>query len=95
MFLHLGNGVSVRTRDVIAISDYALFQDGPGKELLDRHQAAGLLVSTRRAGDDTPIKSLILTKDKTYLSVISPLTLKRRSQQVYDTLDNDRTDEIE
>ena len=95
MFLHLGNGVSVRTKDVIAISDYALFQDGPGKELLEHHKATGLLVSTRPAGDATPIKSLILTNDKTYLSVISPLTLKRRSQLVYDTLDNDRTDEIE
>ena len=95
MFLHLGNGVSVKIKDVIAISDYALFQDGAGKEMLERYKASGRLVGTRRAGDETPIKSLILTKDKTYLSVISPLTLKRRSQQVYDTLDNDRTDEIE
>ena len=95
MFLHLGNGVSVKIKDVIAISDYALFQDGAGKEMLERYKASGRLVGTRPAGDATPIKSLILTKDKTYLSVISPLTLKRRSQQVYDTLDNDRTDEIE
>ena len=95
MFLHLGNGVSVRTKDVVTINDYALFQAGPGKALLERQRAAGLLVSTLDPDDETPIKSLILTKDKAYLSVISPLTLKRRSQPVYDTLDNDRTDEIE
>ena len=95
MFLHLGNGVSVRTKDVVTINDYALFQAGPGKALFERQRAAGLLVSTLDPDDETPIKSLILTKDKAYLSVISPLTLKRRSQLVYDTLDNDRTDEIE
>lgn len=95
MFLHLGNGVSVWTKDVVTINDYALFLAEPGKALLEQKRAAGLLVSTLDPADETPIKSLILTKDKAYLSVISPLTLKRRAQLVYDILDNDRTDEIE
>ena len=28
MFLHLGNGASVRTKDIIAIYDYEMFRDG-------------------------------------------------------------------
>ena len=30
MFLHLGNGMSVRTKDVIAIHDYTIFAKGAG-----------------------------------------------------------------
>lgn len=30
------------------------------------------------------IKSLVITPDKMYLSVISPATLKRRSRQIFD-----------
>ena len=90
MFLHLGNGVSVRTKDVIAIQSYALFQDGPGGEFLAASRAEGKVVNTLDLGDDDgneSIKSLIITTDKIYLSAISPLTLKRRSELAFTTLD--------
>ena len=90
MFLHLGNGMSVRTKDVIAIHDYALFQTGAGSEFLAHEQAAGRLENTLPAdirNDEEAKKSLIITEGKTYLSAISPWTLKRRSQMVYDTMD--------
>ena len=83
MFLHLGNGVSVRTKKILAIQDYAVFQNGPGRELLKRKYQDGLVINTLEFGqnvDGEGIKSLILTEDKIYLSAISPLTLKRRSE---------------
>ena len=93
MFLHLGNGVSVRTKDVIAIHDYSLFQKGTGSEFLENEQMAGRLVNTlplEIRKDEEAKKSLILTDKKTYLSAISPWTLKRRSQMVYDTMDMEK-----
>lgn len=93
MFLHLGNGMSVRTKDVIAIHDYALFQKGTGSEFLAHEQACGRLENTlplEMRQDEAAKKSLIITAGKTYLSAISPWTLKRRSQMVYDTMDLDK-----
>lgn len=88
MFLHLGNGISVRTKEVIAIQDYAIFQNGTGKNLLEKQRLKGKVVNT--LAFETPdngesIKSLILTEDAIYLSVISPLTLKRRSELAFNT----------
>ena len=93
MFLHLGNGMSVRTRDVIAIHDYAIFAKGAGSEFLAHEQALGRLENTlplEIRNDEEAKKSLIITEGKTYLSAISPWTLKRRSQMVYDTMDIDK-----
>ncbi len=93
MFLHLGNGISVRTKSVIAIHDYALFTKGTGSEFLAREQAAGRLENTLPAeikNNAGARKSLIITDEKTYLSAISPWTLKRRSQMIYDTMDSDK-----
>ncbi len=93
MFLHLGNGISVRTKEVIAIHDYALFIKGTGSEFLAREQAAGRLENTLPAEirkNKGACKSLIITDEKTYLSAISPWTLKRRSQMIYDTIDSEK-----
>ncbi len=93
MFLHLGNGISVRTKDVIAIHDYALFQKGTGSEFMAHEQDNGRLENTLPLDirqDEAAKKSLIITTEKTYLSAISPWTLKRRSQMVYDTMETDK-----
>ncbi|MFV0636642.1 extracellular matrix regulator RemB [Mitsuokella sp. WILCCON 0060] len=89
MFLHLGNGVSVLTRDVIAIYDYMGFfiKDVPDNQhYLQRCQKEGRVVRTNEEKD--LIKSVVVTKDKVYLSVLSSTALKKRAQMVYD-LDND------
>lgn len=86
MFLHLGNGVSVRMKKVIAIQDYAVFQSGPGKRLLEKQQRRGKVISALEPGqidDGEGTKSLILTEENIYLSAISPLTLKRRSELAF------------
>ena len=93
MFLHLGNGMSVRTKDVIAIHDYTIFAKGAGSEFLANEQALGRLENTLPLdirNDEEAKKSLIITDGKTYLSAISPWTLKRRSQMVYDTMDMEK-----
>ena len=98
MFLHLGNGMSVRTKDVIAIHDYSIFAKGAGSEFLAHEQAAGRLENTLPLdirNDEEAKKSLIITDGKTYLSAISPWTLKRRSQMVYDTMDTEKDGSVE
>ncbi len=89
MFLHLGNGVSVRTRDVIAIYDYMGFfiKDVPDNQhYLQRCQKEGRVV--RINAENELIKSVVVTIDKVYLSVISSYALKNRAQMFYD-MDNE------
>lgn len=86
MFLHLGNGVMVPLEDILFIGDYALFtQAGPAQELLADMQARGCVVNTLplhpHFHEDMQIKSVVQTKERLYLSLISPLTLKGRSQK--------------
>ena len=89
MFLHLGNGVSVRTRDVIAIYDYMGFfiKDVPdNRHYLQRCQKEGRVVKTNTESE--LIKSVVVTVDKVYLSVLSSTALKKRAQLFYD-MDNE------
>lgn len=74
MFLHLGAGYSVRTREIIAIFDYGIFASGEKKlPPADREP-----VSCLEEGEQQP-KSLVLTDQGSYLSGISSLTLKKRA----------------
>ncbi|RGS72502.1 DUF370 domain-containing protein [Mitsuokella sp. AF21-1AC] len=82
MFLHLGNGASVRTKDIIAIYDYEMFRDGDNARFLERRRREGRVL--RADATREMIKSLVITPDKMYLSVISPATLRRRSRQIFD-----------
>lgn len=86
MFLHLGNGVSVRTKDIIAIYDYMGFfiKDIPeNQHYLQICQKEGRVVRTDESNE--LIKSIIVTRDKVYLSVLSSTALKKRAEMIYDT----------
>ena len=77
MFLHLGNDVSVRTRDIIAIYDYVGFfvKDNPdNKRYFARCKAEGKVWRTTASMDLVRI----------YLSGISTLALKNRTRAIYD-----------
>ncbi len=74
MFLHLGAGYSVRTREIIAIFDYGIFDAGK-KKLPPSEQEP---VSCLEEGEEN-IKSVVLTDKGSYLSGISSLTLKKRA----------------
>ena len=76
MFLHLGNDVSIRESEIISIHDYSIFQSGDNLKYLESMKKKNDIV----LGDAMPkhVKSLIITKEKIYLSAISSMTLKRR-----------------
>ena len=80
MFLHLGNDVSIRLKDVIAIHDYGIFSSGCNREYIGQKEAEGNLVYV--VGKKQQGKSLVVTEHAVYVSVISPLTLKRRAGMV-------------
>lgn len=63
MFLHLGNDVSVRTRDIIAIYDYVGFfvKDNPdNKRYFARCKAEGKVWRTTASMD--LVKSIVITR---------------------------------
>lgn len=94
MFLHLGNGIAVRTSEIIMINCYDLFKNEAGRKFLTSCQKQGRLVNTLIIGSKSSsndlIKSIIVTEKKLYLSAISPLTLMRRSRRGFYTLDSDK-----
>lgn len=78
LFIHLGNEVVIRAREIIAIFDMELFsQSEINEEFLKETRKGALVVNIGEA--DT--KSLVITEDAVYLSPFSALTLKRRSSQ--------------
>ncbi len=84
MFLHLGNDVSVRISEIIAIYDYELFRSGGNFGYIASMKQRKLFDDA--GWEDEKIKSLVMTEKGLYPSVISSLTLKRRT----DILQNGR-----
>lgn len=85
MFLHLGNDVSVRTRDIIAIYDYVGFfvkENQDNMRYFARCKAEGKVWWTTASMD--LVKSIVITADRVYLSGISTMTLKDRTRAIYD-----------
>ncbi|TLS35123.1 extracellular matrix regulator RemB [Pseudalkalibacillus caeni] len=81
MFIHLGEDVVVRSRDVVAIIDRQILETSEiTNEFLARHQKDGLVVDI---GKDLT-KSIVVTTDTIYLSPLSSVTLKRRARMVSD-----------
>lgn len=77
MYVHLGDDVVIRARDVVAIVDLAAMQ----RRGLSLHDILG---APDRAGSVTWVgdgagTSLVVTPDRLYVSPISPLTLRRRA----------------
>lgn len=77
MFLHLGNGMTIRLKDLVSIHDYESFQSGDNKDFLESVTKEGRLLRAVEAGQQE--KSLVVTRDFVYVSVISSGTLKRRA----------------
>lgn len=80
MFLHLGNDISVRTKDIISIHDYDIFKYGENKDFFDIMMRKGAVYNSKGLLEIT--KSVIITNDFWYLSAISPMTLKRRAAAI-------------
>lgn len=80
MFLHLGNDVSVRIRDVIAIFDYDVFHTNDNKAFLKSCETHSKIIE-KVQWNEKELKSVILTTDGIYLSAISAKTLGQRANR--------------
>ena len=76
MYLHLGDNISVRERDIIAICDYASFS--AGKANFSMLQGSSLPIKTTATAQAKTPKAAIFTDKALYLSALSPLTLQGR-----------------
>ena len=75
MYIHLGNNKIIREKDIIGIFDMdTATMSTVTRKFLNKAQAENKLTATV---DELP-KSLILTKDKVYMSQLSPKALYGR-----------------
>lgn len=85
MYLHLGGDVVVPKEHVIAIINSPLVKKTePNKEFLQAAEEEGFIVPIT---DKSNVKSIIVTLEKVYLSPISSMTLKKRSDQFIDNVE--------
>ncbi len=75
MYIHLGNNKNIREKDIIGIFDMDnATMSKTTQKFLNKAQKEGRLITTV---DEIP-KSLILTKDKVYMSQLAPKSLYGR-----------------
>lgn len=82
MFLHLGGGRAVSTKEICAILSKETLDNPENSHILDKWIAEGRLVKAEEPPEE--IKTLIVTKTKIYQSILAPLTLVRRTKQYID-----------
>lgn len=77
MYIHIGEDLNIRAKDIISILDKeCVNSSGLVEEFLKFHERNLINLSK------TPFKSVVITSDKIYLSPIASGTLKKRSNQV-------------
>ncbi|WP_070119980.1 extracellular matrix regulator RemB [Bacillus marinisedimentorum] len=77
MYIHLGEEIVIRSKDIVAIIDRHLLQSSTIiNEFITGQQKKRQVVEVTE-GD---IKSIVVTKEKIYLSSLSSATLKRRAE---------------
>lgn len=75
MFIDIGNGNVIRSEEVIAIIDYELFSSSVIlEEMIEREEE-----EKRLKGPSIQMKSVMITRGKTYYSTLSVATLKKRA----------------
>ncbi|WP_251554397.1 extracellular matrix regulator RemB [Neobacillus muris] len=77
MYLHIGEDLNIRAKDIIAILDKGAQNSELVGEFLNHHQKQAINLSKN------PYKSIVITSDNVYLSPIASGTLKKRSSQIY------------
>jgi hypothetical protein len=81
LFIHLGEDIVIQAQEVIAIFDFELSESSSEMKGLVKHYR------TREALMDIGgelNKSIVLTNEKVFLSPLSSVTLKRRSQMIHE-----------
>ncbi|MCD4839867.1 DUF370 domain-containing protein [Neobacillus sedimentimangrovi] len=78
MYIHIGEDLNIRLKDIIAILDKDSTENSESmEEFFQYHQKEVINLSKKRT------KSIVITVDKIYLSPIASGTLKKRSSQMY------------
>nr|WP_263323978.1 DUF370 domain-containing protein [Neobacillus sp. Marseille-Q6967] len=76
MYIHIGEDLNIRAKDIIAILDKGCVNSSELiGEFLQQHKEKLINLSKN------PFKSIVITYDKIYLSPIASGTLKKRSNQ--------------
>lgn len=79
LFIHLGEDVVIRSKDVVGIIDRQLVDSATIiNEFLEGQQEQDNIIKITDEG----IKSIVITTEKVYFSPLSSATLKRRSQMI-------------
>lgn len=75
MFINIGNGNVIRARDIIAILNYDLFTSSDIlQEMREQAEKENKLI-----GPAEEVKSVMITRDNIYLSILSVQTLRKRA----------------
>lgn len=77
MYLHVGEDVLVRTRDIIAILDIDSVSSSPFMEEFIARQDQQIVQLTKGT-----VKSIVVTGNHIYYSPLASGTLKKRSQKL-------------
>jgi extracellular matrix regulatory protein B len=78
MYLHVGEDVSIRSKDIIAIIDKESMNSSPFMDIFIQNQQEQVFNLAKG-----PYKSVVITLDKIYFSPFSSGTLKKRSQGLF------------
>lgn len=76
MYIHIGEDLNIRAKDIIAILDKGCVNSSQLVEEFLQHHSEKLINLSKN-----PFKSVVITYDKIYLSPIASGTLKKRSNQ--------------
>ena len=75
----IGGTTTVASDKLLAIVDWRYFRKGDNKSFLDAFRERSRVLDITEGGNP---KSLVVTADELYISPISPLTLKKRSDRL-------------
>ncbi|WP_318506448.1 extracellular matrix regulator RemB [Bacillus sp. T3] len=78
MYLHVGEDVSIRTKDIIAIIDKESMNSSPFMDIFIQNQQEQVFNLAKG-----PYKSVVITLDKIYFSPFSSWNIKKRSQGLF------------
>jgi hypothetical protein len=77
MYIHIGEDLNIRAKDIISILDKESANQSPLVEEFLKKQNERVINLSKN-----PYKSVIITNDKIYLSPIASGTLRKRSNQM-------------
>lgn len=78
MYLHVGEEITIKTSDLIAIIDKDSIKTSPLMAGFIQHRQDRIINAAKG-----PYKSVVVTLDKIYFSPFSSSTLKKRSQGLF------------